>query len=80
MGPLLVIASVAVAEKPSAQDAKDIGSRRELFVDRQLVDSLDGVRLEVQQPEPQQVVLVTGEPWEGSSSRRGQKPCVFWGE
>src|SRR6056297_1070278 len=68
MGPLLVIASVAVAEKPSAQDAKDIGSRRELFVDRQLVDSLDGVRLEVQQPEPQQVVLVTGEPWEGNTS------------
>ena len=52
----------------SAVDVIDIGSRRELFVDRHLIDSMsDGVHLQVQQPEPQEVVLVTGEPWEGNT-------------
>jgi len=51
-----------------AADAIEVGSRRELFVDRHLIDSMsDGVQLQVQQPEPQQVVLVTGEPWEGNT-------------
>ena len=51
-----------------AADTIDVGSRRELFVDRYLIDSMsDGVQLQVQQPEPQDVVLVTGEPWEGNT-------------
>jgi len=52
----------------SAQDAINIGSRRELFVDEYLIDTLpDGVSLKVQQPTPGEVVLVTGEPWEGNT-------------
>ncbi|MDG1893426.1 MAG: hypothetical protein P8J37_00805 [Fuerstiella sp.] len=51
-----------------AADAIDIGSRRELFVDRYLIDSMsNSVQLQVQQPEAQEVVLVTGEPWEGNT-------------
>ena len=49
-------------------DPVDIGSRRELFVDDYLVERLTGnARLVVQEPVPQEVVLVTDKPWEGSS-------------
>lgn len=52
-----------------AGDAVTIGSRRELFVDNHLIDRLsDGVSLQAQQPEPREVVLVTGESWEGNTS------------
>ncbi len=47
----------------------DIGSRRELFVDRHMVGEITGdARLQQHRPEPQEVVLVTGEPWEGNTS------------
>ena len=47
----------------------DIGSRRELFVDRHMVDEISGdARLQLHRPEPREVVLVTGEPWEGNTS------------
>ena len=55
-------------EAADAGKVTDIGSRRELFVDSQLVAETTGdVRIEVQQPEPQEVVLTTGEPWEGNT-------------
>ena len=47
-----------------AADAVDIGSRLELFVDRYLVDQLDGVRLKLGQPQPHEIVLRFEEPWE----------------
>ncbi|MEZ6131757.1 MAG: hypothetical protein R3C59_24120 [Planctomycetaceae bacterium] len=51
-----------------AQDVVSIGSQRELFVDQFLIDKLpDGVSLKVQEPVPGEVVLVTGEPWEGNT-------------
>lgn len=51
-----------------ADDVIDIGSRLELFVDDFLIDELKGdVHQHVHQPEPQEVVLVTGEPWEGNT-------------
>ena len=43
----------------------DIGSRRELFVDDYLIDSLDGVRLSLQTPKDEGPVLYTDRPWEG---------------
>lgn len=52
----------------SAADPIALESRRELFVDEFLLDSMsDGVSLQVQRPEPQEVVLVTGESWEGNT-------------
>lgn len=36
----------------SAQDVRDIGSRRELFVDHYLIDRLDGLRLKLHEPQP----------------------------
>lgn len=51
-----------------AQEILDLGARRELFVDQFLIETMEGdVRLQVQQPTPQEVVLVTGESWEGNT-------------
>ncbi len=43
----------------------DIGSHRELFVDRHLVDSLDGVELVLHPPRRAETVLKFDKPWEG---------------
>ena len=43
----------------------DIGSRRELFVDRDLIDKLDGARLKLHQPRPAAKVIDFDKPWEG---------------
>jgi len=45
----------------------DIGSRRELFVDAALIDSLSGgARRQLQHPQAREVVLHFDEPWEGT--------------
>ncbi len=48
-----------------AADPIDVGSRRELFVDRHLIDSMDGARLVLHHPQPREVVLKFDRPWEG---------------
>jgi hypothetical protein len=46
-----------------------IGSQRELFVDRFLIDRIDGgASLKLHHPAPQEVVLTTDKPWEGNTS------------
>ena len=61
---LLAIGLTQVSAEPI-----NIGSRLELFVDQYVVDRLTGgVQLYVHRPKPQEVVLVTGEPWEGNTS------------
>ncbi len=47
------------------QDAIDIGSRRELFVDDLLIDRLNGARLELHPPQPREIVLRFDQLWEG---------------
>ncbi len=44
----------------------DIGTRRELFADRSLVDRLDRVNLDLQKPVPREVAIVHDSPWEGN--------------
>jgi hypothetical protein len=57
----------APAAAPPA--AVDIGSRLELFVDRQLVDRLSGgAALELQKPAPHDVALIADRSWEGNTS------------
>ena len=52
-----------------AEEPVEIGTQRELFVDNHVVDKIEGdARLELQQPEPQDVVLVLDKPWEGNTS------------
>ncbi len=61
---LLVMASAAAAL--SAADAPvAIGSRREIFVDRHLIQSLDGAELRLATPRPSGAVLKLDRPWEG---------------
>ncbi|HUG91182.1 MAG TPA: hypothetical protein VML55_10125 [Planctomycetaceae bacterium] len=46
-------------------DVIDIGARRELFVDRQLIDRLAGVELRLHPPQRAETVLRFDQPWEG---------------
>ena len=58
---------IAFAASAFAADPIDIGSRRELFVDRHLIEHLDNVRLELHGPEPREVAVVRDQPWEGNT-------------
>jgi len=51
--------------KPSVAEAIEIGSRRELFVNRHLIDGMDNARLELHQPRDEGIVLPFDKPWEG---------------
>ncbi|MEO7649409.1 MAG: hypothetical protein ABIZ80_03000 [Bryobacteraceae bacterium] len=57
----------ALAAACSAQ-VIDIGSRRELFVDRYLIEDLKNTRLEMQKPIDRGVVVKYDKPWEGAFS------------
>ena len=57
-----------LAEACAAGAPMKIGSQRELFVDEHLVASMEGVKLVMHTPEPQEVALVCDEPWEGNTS------------
>jgi hypothetical protein len=60
----IYLAKVRVPQKPLP-----IGSRLEPFVDDYLIEKLTGdVRLQVQRPEPAEVVLTADQPWEGNTS------------
>jgi hypothetical protein len=60
----IVLALAAVAD---SAEPIEIGSRRELFVDRHLIDRLDGVRMEMHRPQPREVVMRFDKPWESYS-------------
>lgn len=66
------LALAAGPDAPAADDPAaviDIGSRRELFVDRALVDRLVGrADLRLHHPTPRDIALVHDAPWEGSGS------------
>ena len=56
----LLITSAYAAESQT----RAIGSRRELFVDRFLIDRLDGVRHQLHHPIPAEVAVQSDRPWE----------------
>ncbi|MGC1275112.1 MAG: hypothetical protein WBC44_15520 [Planctomycetaceae bacterium] len=62
-GPLCLIPCIGWATGPA--EVIEIGSRRELFVDRHLVDTMDGARLTLARPCDEGVVLRFDRPWEG---------------
>ena len=49
-----------------AEDVIDIGSRRELFVDRFLIDRMDGVALALEKPRDEGIAVKFDRPWEGA--------------
>ena len=60
---LLTSAIAVFAVESIAQEPIDIGMRRELFVDRFLIDKLDGVSLQLQAPKSGGVALKFDQPW-----------------
>lgn len=52
-----------IADQPATPI--DIGSRRELFVDRLLIEHLNGLELRLHHPVPAGVALRLDQPWEG---------------
>lgn len=63
----LVATPATPAEDSAPQSVIALDQRRELFVDDYLIESLSNVRLELQHPQPQELVFETGERWEGSA-------------
>ena len=51
-----------------ADEPVALGSRRELFVDRLLIEKLDGVELRLHEPNREGVALKFDRPWEGAFS------------
>ncbi|MCA9047127.1 MAG: hypothetical protein KDA89_00265, partial [Planctomycetaceae bacterium] len=72
IGLLIVVSGrhLPAADRNSVEDSStDIGSRRELFIDRALVKSVSGdARFELHHPEPREIALVHDAPWEGTGS------------
>lgn len=64
----LVLAFTIPAMAADPAEVVDIGSRRELFVDRYLIEELDNVRLQMHRPQPREVAIVHDAPWEGTGS------------
>ncbi len=69
-GSVLVLAFVVAMPSAAAEDATpavlDLGSRRELMVDRHLIESLDRASLTLERPRDEGVVLRFDRPWEGA--------------
>lgn len=58
----------AMSSQVTADEPVNIGSRRELFVDRHLVDQLSGVSIQLQRPQSAGIALKFDQPWEGQVS------------
>jgi len=70
-----IAAPVVHSDEPARTTPIDIGSRRELFVDRELIDRLVGkIELRLHHPTPREIVLVHDAPWEGNATTYH---CVF---
>ncbi len=65
----IVLGQFAASAATCPGEPIKIGFRRELFVDRHLIDKLSGTAsLKLHRPEPREVVLTTDKPWEGNTS------------
>ncbi len=67
LAPLLLLLGISTLSRGA--DPIELNSRRELFVDDYLIETRDGdVQRQLMLPEPQEVVFVTDQPWEGNTS------------
>lgn len=60
--------SIYLAKVQLPSVVREIGSRRELFVDDYLIERLRGVKQQLHRPQPRDVALVCDAPWEGNTS------------
>lgn len=65
LSPCVLSALPTVGPARGDEAPLDIGSRRELFVDRYLIDKLDNLRLKLHEPRSEGTVLKLDQPWEG---------------
>ena len=65
---LLVVLTPMAVFAGEGPDVIDIGSRRELFVDTFLIESLDGAQQRLHHPVAQNIATVNNAPWEGAGS------------
>lgn len=68
--PLILINAVGTFASVSSAAAEviDLGSGREIFVDRFLIDQMQGVRLELERPRDEGIAFRLDKPWEGAFS------------
>jgi hypothetical protein len=62
---VLVVALAACRSSAMETSPVDVGSRRELFVDRHVIERLEGAQLLLHHPQPANMVLKFDRPWEG---------------
>ena len=80
----LILGLVGPMTAQRANPVVDIGDRRELFVDRALIDQLKGVRLELARPRDAGPVFAFDRPWEGpfcgyaTVIRDGQRLLLYY--
>ena len=67
MVPLAMLFLTWIASVAQDKSVANIGSRRELFVDRYLIDTTSGVELRLQRPLPKEIVMQYDKPWEGNT-------------
>jgi hypothetical protein len=66
--PATVLSSVAFGAEPTPREVIEIGSRRELFFDRFLIDTMTNATLRLHRPVDRGPVLAFDRPWEGPFS------------
>ena len=64
--PTVVSAGALAEPGPKAPEVRALGDRRELFVDRFLIDKLQGTELTLERPRPENIVVRFDQPWEGA--------------
>lgn len=64
--PAVILAATAAGFAQDKPAPLAIGSNRELFVDRYLVEKLDGAEFRLHHPHPAGVAIQFDEPWEGA--------------
>jgi hypothetical protein len=65
---LLLLPSPAATIAAESDDVRDIGDRRELFIDDWLIASLDGLTLELHPARPENVAVPLDQPWAGPTT------------
>lgn len=59
----------ALQAQPAGKSAVEVGTRRELFIDDDLIDAMTGTaERRLHRPVPREVVLTLDKPWEGNCS------------
>jgi hypothetical protein len=65
---VLLLTPLTALHAAETAEPIDIGSRRELFVDGHIIESLKDARRQLHHPTPREIAIVHDAPWEGAGS------------